>query len=143
MASPDPDMQPSARVALAPFCTLGVGGAARWLVRATSLAAVESAHAWAADRTVPLFVLGGGSNLVIADKGVNGLVLQVALIGVEVSRAGADTLMTVAAGEAWDAFVADAVAPSAARRSRTLARTARKSVTSLNRSPHSISMRRE
>ncbi len=109
MASPDRAMQPSTSVPLAPLCTLGVGGAARWLVRATSPAAVESAHAWATDRGVPLFVLGGGSNLVIADEGVDGLVLHVALAGVEVSTAGAETLMTAAAGEAWDAFVARAV----------------------------------
>ena len=102
-------MQPSTGVPLAPLCTLGVGGAARWLVRATSPAAVESAHAWAAHRGVPLFVLGGGSNLVIADEGVDGLVLHIALTGVEVSTAGADTFMTVAAGEAWDAVVAGAV----------------------------------
>jgi UDP-N-acetylmuramate dehydrogenase len=55
-------------------------------------------------------VLGGGSNLVIADEGISGLVLHIALTGVEVSTAGADTLMTAGAGEAWDAFVAGAVA---------------------------------
>ncbi len=110
MAPANSDVRPSTGVPLAPFCTLGVGGTARWLVRATSPDDVAAAYAWAVDRRVPLFVLGGGSNLVIADKGVDGLVLHIALTGVEVSTADADTLMTAAAGEAWDALVAGAVA---------------------------------
>jgi UDP-N-acetylmuramate dehydrogenase len=56
-----------------------------------------------------LFVLGGGSNLVIADEGLDGLVLQIALGGVDIVRSGADTLITAAAGESWDALVAAAV----------------------------------
>ena len=107
MPSVDPTLQPLARVPLAPLSTLGIGGPARWLVRATSQDAVAVAHAWAAEHGVPLFVLGGGSNLVIADEGVDGLVLQIALRGVHVSRAGADTLITAAAGESWDAIVAE------------------------------------
>ena len=109
MASANPGVPPTASVPLAPFCTLGIGGPARWLVRATSRDEVAAAYAWAADRGVPLFVLGGGSNVVIADEGVDGLVLHIALTGVEVSTAGADTLMTAGAGEAWDAVVAGAV----------------------------------
>jgi len=107
--SPNPDVQPAADVTLAPLCTLGIGGPARWLVRATSRDEVAAGYAWAADRGVSLFVLGGGSNLVIADEGVDGLVLRIALTGVEVSTAGGDTLMTAGAGEAWDAVVAGAV----------------------------------
>jgi len=101
--------EPSGDVPLAPLSTLGIGGPARWLVRATSPDAVAAAHAWAANRGVPLLVFGGGSNLVIADTGFDGLVLQIALTGVDVARAGADTLMTAAAGESWDALVASAV----------------------------------
>lgn len=109
MASASPVMLPSTSVPLAPFCTLGIGGAARWLARATSSDDVAAADAWAASRAVPLFVLGGGSNVVIADEGFDGLVLHIALTGVEVATVGADTLLTVAAGEAWDGFVAGAV----------------------------------
>jgi UDP-N-acetylmuramate dehydrogenase len=109
VASANPGVPPAAGVPLAPLCTLGIGGPARWLVRATSRDEVAAAYAWAADRGVPLFVLGGGSNVVIADEGVDGLVLHIALTGVEVSTAGADTLMTAGAGEAWDAVVAGAV----------------------------------
>ena len=109
MALASPRVRPSTAVPLAPFCTLGIGGAARWLVRAHSAGDVAAAHDWAGDRGVPLSVIGGGSNMVIADEGVDGLVLQIAMTGVEVSTAGADTLMTAAAGEEWDALVARAV----------------------------------
>ena len=108
----DPRVDPSAGVSLAPLSTLGIGGPARWFVRAMSSDDVAAAHAWAADRAMPIFVLGGGSNLVIADEGFDGLVLQMALTGVDVVAAGDDTddtLMTAAAGESWDAFVANAV----------------------------------
>jgi len=106
----DPSLAVSAGVPLAPLSTLGVGGPARWLARATSPEEVAAAHAWAAARGVALFVLGGGSNLVIADEGLDGLVLQIAMTGVDVARSGADTLLTAAAGESWDALVANTVA---------------------------------
>jgi hypothetical protein len=73
VASASPVMLPSTSVPLAPFCTLGIGGAARWLARATSSDDVAAADAWAASRAVPLFVLGGGSNVVIADEALTDL----------------------------------------------------------------------
>jgi UDP-N-acetylmuramate dehydrogenase len=59
---------------------------------------------------VPVRVLGGGSNLVVADRGVDGLVLRVALRGVETREAGGDVLLTAGAGEPWDDLVRLAVA---------------------------------
>jgi UDP-N-acetylmuramate dehydrogenase len=97
-------------VPLAPFSTLGVGGAARAFLRAESEADVVRAQEWCDRRNVPLFVLGGGSNIVIADQGFDGLVLQVALRGVTFAHDGDDTLIHAAAGEPWDAIVAAAVA---------------------------------
>lgn len=101
---------PVAGVALAPLTTLGVGGAARWLIRATSVEQIAAAHAWADERDLPLFVLGGGSNVVVADCGFEGLVLQVAIAGIEVQDDGGDTLITAGAGESWDRVVALSVA---------------------------------
>ena len=109
MFSADPALRQLADIPLAPLTTLGIGGSARSFVRAATREAVASAHAWSADRDVPLFVLGGGSNLVVADEGFNGLVLHVGLSGIQVSPSGADTLITAAAGEPWDTVVADAV----------------------------------
>ncbi len=94
---------------LAPFSTLGVGGAARWFARAESVADVAAAHEWCAERNSPLFVLGGGSNLVIADEGVGGLVLQIAMQGTHLASIDDDTFVTAAAGESWDELVADVV----------------------------------
>ena len=82
-------------VPLAPLTTLGVGGPARWFIRATTIEEVAAAHAGA--RTpVPLFVLGGGSNLVVADGGFEGLVLQVAIGGIDFRAAGTTTVFASA-----------------------------------------------
>jgi UDP-N-acetylmuramate dehydrogenase len=69
---------------LASFTTFGIGGAARWFVEATSEEQIAEAAAWAGERGVPLFVLGGGSNLLVSDAGFKGLVVRVALHGIEV-----------------------------------------------------------
>jgi UDP-N-acetylmuramate dehydrogenase len=86
---------------LAPFTTFGVGGPARWFVEAGSEDEIAEAAAWAEKRGVRLFVLGGGSNLLVSDAGFEGLVLHVGLKGLELQ----DELFRVAAGEDWDEFV--------------------------------------
>jgi UDP-N-acetylmuramate dehydrogenase len=94
---------------LAPFTTFGIGGPARWFVEAASEEEIAEAAAWAAERGVPLFVLGGGSNLLVADAGFDGLVLRVALRGISVADATDSTgekIYQAAAGEDWDDFVA-------------------------------------
>jgi UDP-N-acetylmuramate dehydrogenase len=94
------------QVALAPLTTLRIGGPARWFARATH---VE--HLLTASRSEgePLFVLGGGSNLVVSDQGFNGLVLQIAIGGVNTTRDGQDVIVTAGAGESWDSLVEFAV----------------------------------
>jgi UDP-N-acetylmuramate dehydrogenase len=72
---------------LAPFTTFGIGGPARWFVEATSEEQIVAAIGWARAHGVPLFVLGGGSNLLVSDAGFNGLVLRVALRGIKVIQA--------------------------------------------------------
>jgi len=89
--------------------TLGVGGRARWFARATDVEEAAAAVKWSGDRSVPLFVLGGGSNLVVADGGFDGLVLQMALGGVDFRANGDATRVHVGAGEPWDEVVAVAV----------------------------------
>ena len=109
MPSADVRVAPSEQVPLAPFSTLGVGGPARWFVRATTSAEVAAAHQWGLDRGVPLFVLGGGSNVVIADEGFDGLVLQIALTGVVIAGSDGESSVTAGAGEPWDPLVQSAV----------------------------------
>ena len=101
--------RPQENVPLAPLTTLGIGGQARWFARATSIEHVIAAHGWAASRSAPLFVLGGGSNLVIADEGFDGLVLQVAISGVRALLGGDVVSVAAGAGESWDALVEFAV----------------------------------
>jgi UDP-N-acetylmuramate dehydrogenase len=98
-----------ANVPLAPLTTLRVGGQARWFARATDAEAVAAAHSWCAERSCSMFVLGGGSNLVIDDAGVDGLVLQIALTGTSIARDGGDLLVRAPAGDTWDRVVAATV----------------------------------
>jgi UDP-N-acetylmuramate dehydrogenase len=90
-------------VVLAAYTTMGVGGPARFFVEAGSEEQAVAALKWARERSLPVFVLGGGSNLLVADAGFEGLVLRVALRGVELEDGGA--LFRAAAGEDWDRFV--------------------------------------
>jgi UDP-N-acetylmuramate dehydrogenase len=93
-------------VLLGPLTTFGVGGKARWFVEVRTEQDVEKAVAWARERGVPLFVLGGGSNLLVRDEGFAGLVVRVEIGGVV--ECG-DGLMDVGAGESWDGLVDRAV----------------------------------
>src|SRR5712671_404731 len=98
-------MTPLENVRLAEHCTLGVGGPARFFVEAGDEAAVLEALDWARARHLPLRVLGGGSNLVVADEGIDGLVVKIALRGVDTREAHGAVELTAAAGEPWDALV--------------------------------------
>lgn len=110
MRSVESSIQPRAGVPLAPFTTLGIGGPARWFVQARTAGDVAAAHEWARDAGLPLFVLGGGSNLVVSDAGFDGLVMQVAIRGIDVAQRGAETVFRAGGGESWDALVTAAVA---------------------------------
>ena len=94
---------------LAGFTTLGVGGPAQWFTTAASVDDVQTAREWAAERGLPLFVLGGGSNLVIADAGVAGVVMYMRLRGVHFHVEGGETFVRAGAGEPWDRIVEIAV----------------------------------
>lgn len=95
-------MQLERAVGLAAKTTLGIGGLARWFVGARSEAEVFEAAAHAREHGLGLHVLGGGSNLVIADPGVDGLVLEMSLRGSEWLAGGR---VRVAAGEPFDELV--------------------------------------
>jgi UDP-N-acetylmuramate dehydrogenase len=103
-------LAPREGVSLAGLTTLGVGGPARWFVTATCAEDVRASHEWCRERGVPLWVLGGGSNVVIADRGFDGLVLQLAIAGVSARAAGEALIVDAGAGELWDALVAGLVA---------------------------------
>ncbi len=99
-------------VPLAPLTSMRVGGPARYLAEAESEDDVREAVRFARARKLPLFVLGGGSNLVVADSGWPGLVLKVA-IG-EISSQGSSAVFDAGAGVNWDDLVAEAVSRNCA-----------------------------
>jgi len=99
-------------IPLAPLTTIKIGGPARYFVEAGNVGEVQEAVAFGRSRDLPLFVLGGGSNLLVADAGWPGLVLKIAVQGIE-RRSGHDedgrVLFEAGAGESWDKFVSHAV----------------------------------
>lgn len=96
---------------LAEYTTLRVGGPADEFVVATSEAALIDAVRTADEAGIPVLVLGGGSNLVVADEGFAGRVVAVQTLGVAVDAdACGGAVVRVAAGEPWDAFAERATA---------------------------------
>ena len=97
-------------VHLAPLTTLGVGGPARFYAEAATADDVRRAVHLAGERCLPLFVLGGGSNLVISDTGWPGLVLRIRIAGIDEHEENSKLIFQAGAGEPWDNLVARAVA---------------------------------
>ncbi|HVH66725.1 MAG TPA: UDP-N-acetylmuramate dehydrogenase [Gemmatimonadales bacterium] len=96
-------------VPLARYTTLGLGGAARYFVECASEDEVRAALVFARERNLPVYVLGGGSNVVFLDAGYPGLVLRITIGGVELQD-GATPEIRAGAGVDWDGVVQDSVA---------------------------------
>jgi len=119
-------------IPLAPFTTLRIGGAARFFVEMQTEEQARDALLWAREYQQPLFILGGGSNLVVSDEGWPGLVLRVAIGGIctpastNTAPAGGpgegieeriiadEVLYSAGAGVDWEQFVARTVADGCA-----------------------------
>jgi UDP-N-acetylmuramate dehydrogenase len=107
-------MQFLEQVPLAPYTTFQIGGPARWFAEAASEDDIAAGIAFASQRRLPLFVLGGGSNLLVSDAGFSGLVLRIALRGIASTQDSDRLIVSAAAGEDWDGLVAYAVAADCA-----------------------------
>jgi len=94
------------QVPLAALTTIRLGGAARYFVRVSSVAELQEALTWAQQQSLPIHILGGGSNTIFRDEGFGGLVIRIAIQGVSFGEEGR---VEVAAGEDWDPFVAQCV----------------------------------
>ena len=110
MLRPEFEESISENVPLAPMTTLGIGGPARYFAEVTTTGALIAGVEWAKSRSAPLFVLGGGSNIVVADSGFPGLVLRINICGVETRIDGDHIVVEAGAGEEWDRLVAHCVA---------------------------------
>lgn len=103
-------MRPSGDVRLANLTTLRLGGPARHLVEAGTETAVVAAVREADAQGEPLLLLGKGSNIVVADSGFPGTVVQINSRGVRTEGLPGAARLAVQAGEPWDALVDRAVA---------------------------------
>lgn len=93
-------------IELKSLTTLKIGGVARFFVSAETEEDVVEAVKFADEHDLQIFVLGGGSNVLISDKGFDGLVLQINLKGIEIEKDETnETIIAVKAGEDWDEFV--------------------------------------
>ena len=101
-------------VPLAPLTTMKVGGYSRYLAAAQTRAEVLEGVGFSRAHNLPLFVLGGGSNVIVSDRGWPGITLKIDIPGIEETRHGDAVIFRVGAGEEWDKFVAHAVARSCA-----------------------------
>jgi len=106
MREVDAHLQIQRGVSLAAHTSLGLGGEAEAYVEVRSRDALTAALRYAGERGMPTLLLGGGSNLVIADSGFSGLVIALHMRGVEIQRGQEGALLFAQAGEPWDALVA-------------------------------------
>ena len=90
-------------IPLAPFTTLRIGGPSRYFIRATTEPELLEAVIFARSHSIPLFVLGEGSNLVVPDAGFPGLVIQAAFAP-SILQTLPGTFQ-VSAGTNWNALV--------------------------------------
>ena len=107
---PDLAAAPTSVPTLADVTTLRVGGPAQRVVEARTADELVAAVAEADGRGEAVLLVGGGSNLLVADEGFPGVLVLVRTTGVHVDVDGcAGAIVTVAAGEDWDRLVARTV----------------------------------
>ena len=97
-------------VSLAGFTTIDVGGQAHRFVEVSTQEEAAQALAFAHEQGLPIFVLGGGSNVLISDNGFPGLVILNRIKGLSSVRDGDTVLVTTGGGEDWQDFVDRCVA---------------------------------
>lgn len=94
------------QVLLAPYTTFRIGGPARYFCEVTSEAELLQAVQFARQHNLAVFVLGGGSNLLVSDNGFDGLVIHIAINNpLESTIDGNSGDFIVTAGTDWNAFV--------------------------------------
>ncbi len=98
------------RIPLAPLTTLKCGGSAEYFAEVDSIEALEGALAFAEEKNLTVTILGGGSNVLVNDAGVRGLVIRPMFTSILYRTEGTDVYVESGAGVTLDALVADTVA---------------------------------
>lgn len=94
---------------LAPYTTLGAGGNAEFFAEVDTEEGLMDAVRWAKGKQLSVHILAGGSNVLVPDEGVAGLVIRPLFSGVTYAEENDRVLATVGAGVPLDAFVAETV----------------------------------
>jgi UDP-N-acetylmuramate dehydrogenase len=90
--------------------TLRLGGNARFFVSVHSVEELREALSFAGSKKIPVYILGGGSNVLFTDDGWDGLVIHISILGREYDEdSKGDARVTVGAGEIWDQLVEETV----------------------------------
>ena len=97
------------QVKLAELTTLQVGGVAEHFLKIDSEILLDDAVGYARENSLDLTVLGGGSNMLVSDTGIQGLVVHMQMKGITQTGQGSEVLLTACAGESLDDVVAYAV----------------------------------
>ncbi len=98
-------MNPQEHVSLAPLTTFHIGGPARFFIEAHTEEDINAAFALARLHDLPLFMLGEGSNVLVPDAGIEGVVLKIAIRDIAFENDGDGTLLVAGAGALWDTAV--------------------------------------
>ncbi len=96
-------------IPLKDFTTFKIGGNARFFCHVTSEDELIEAIGFSKKEKIPFFVLGGGSNILVSDKGFSGIAIKMEMKGVSYLEDGVSTLVTAYAGENWDSLVSETV----------------------------------
>ena len=89
------------------FTTLRIGGPTRYLVEASTERELTDALTFAKERDLPVYILGGGSNILVSDSGFAGVMIRPLVMGKEkLSEDGVDVVVKAGAGEILDDVIA-------------------------------------
>lgn len=93
-------------IPISELTTMRIGGPARYVIEATTPEDVKEAFDFAAEKNLPVWVMGGGANTIGRDEGFDGVIILNRLRGIEVvSEDGGILILRGMGGEIWDDFV--------------------------------------
>jgi len=103
-------MEVHTNIPLKNYTTMKLGGPARFMVEVRTVDEVIAVHRNARSKNLPIFILGGGSNVIASDAGFNGIVIRIRIPGFEVIADDLNTTtIKIGAGENWDKVVKQTV----------------------------------